>query len=81
MTSLSRFDEFAASFPNLGGSNYRVTSPKDGAYNCIAHAAGEDDKWWDPSNFPLPGFESLHRQVGEAIRSVGISVATRRLQR
>lgn len=29
-------------------TNYHVTSPEDVQYNCIAHAAGENDVWWWP---------------------------------
>jgi hypothetical protein len=35
-------------FPKLAGSGYRVTSPRDGDYNCIAWAAGETHLWWWP---------------------------------
>ena len=31
-------------FPHLNSSNYRVTSPKSGKYNCVAWAAGIDDQ-------------------------------------
>ncbi len=34
-------------FPKLTGGNYRVTSPKDFSYNCVAWAAGETSAWWD----------------------------------
>jgi hypothetical protein len=35
-------------FPNLAGSGYQVTSPRDRDYNCIAWAAGETHRWWWP---------------------------------
>jgi hypothetical protein len=35
-------------FPGLVGKEYRVTSPKDATYNCIAWAAGVTDDWWWP---------------------------------
>ncbi|HEY7329870.1 MAG TPA: hypothetical protein VH592_19705 [Gemmataceae bacterium] len=35
-------------FPRLAGSGYRVTSPRDGDYNCIAWAAGDTHLWWWP---------------------------------
>jgi hypothetical protein len=35
-------------FPELAGTAYRVTSPADNGYNCIAWAAGEADRWWWP---------------------------------
>ena len=44
-------------FPGLAGSGYRVTSPRDPDYNCIAWAAGETDKWWWPGS---PGKRGVH---------------------
>jgi hypothetical protein len=35
-------------FPGLAGSGYRVTSPRDNDYNCIAWAAGETHRFWWP---------------------------------
>jgi hypothetical protein len=35
-------------FPALRGSAYRVTSPEEDTYNCIAWAAGDTTKWWWP---------------------------------
>jgi hypothetical protein len=35
-------------FPGLRGKSYRITSPKDEGYNCIAFAAGDDKNWWWP---------------------------------
>jgi hypothetical protein len=35
-------------FPGLRGQPFRITSPRDRAYNCIAWAAGDDRKWWWP---------------------------------
>jgi hypothetical protein len=37
-----------ALFPRLRGGNYRVTSPPDTHYNCIAWAAGDTRRWWWP---------------------------------
>jgi len=37
-------------FPSLAPSNYRITSPESPDYNCIAWAAGTDDRWWWPDN-------------------------------
>jgi hypothetical protein len=36
------------SFPLLAGGGYRITSPSDKKYNCIAHAAGDPERWWWP---------------------------------
>jgi hypothetical protein len=40
-------------FPDLARTGYRITSPADTVYNCIAHAAGVTDNWWwpDPDGF------------------------------
>jgi hypothetical protein len=35
-------------FPALRGRPYRITSPRDQRYNCIAFAAGDDQNWWWP---------------------------------
>ena len=40
-------DVLSEIFPKLSGGNFRVTSPKDAAYNCVAWAAGETNAWWD----------------------------------
>lgn len=58
-------------FPNLARSGYRITSPRDLRYNCIAHAVGDTCSWWQPESalgyhWPTgadrgPGIESLRR--------------------
>ncbi len=35
-------------FPNLTGTNHVVTSPVTRTYNCIAWAAGSNNRWWWP---------------------------------
>jgi hypothetical protein len=35
-------------FPGLRGQAYRITSPKDDGYNCIAYAVGDYGRWWWP---------------------------------
>ncbi len=40
--------ELESLFPRLSGAEYRVTSPKDWRYNCIAWAAGDTRRWWWP---------------------------------
>jgi len=32
-------------FPRLRGQFYRIQSPKDDRYNCIAFAAGDSSRW------------------------------------
>jgi hypothetical protein len=39
---------FASGFPKLEPTNHSLTSPPTIDYNCIAWAAGEDDRWWWP---------------------------------
>ncbi|GAA3809346.1 hypothetical protein GCM10023083_50110 [Streptomyces phyllanthi] len=36
-------------FPGLKEVSYRLTSPQDTRYNCIAWAAGDSTRWWEPS--------------------------------
>lgn len=36
--------------PGLVGTNYQVTSPADDAYNCLAWAAHEVERWWWPDS-------------------------------
>lgn len=33
-----------------------MTSPQTPTYNCIAHAAGDQERWWDCPGFPVPGY-------------------------
>lgn len=40
-------------FPRLVGTTYRVTSPAQPDYNCIAWAAGDDSRWWEPDVFGM----------------------------
>ena len=39
-------------FPNLGSTDFKVTSAQDVQYNCIAHAADESHRFWDPTQPP-----------------------------
>lgn len=41
-----------AAFPGLAVSPFRVTSPADTLYNCIAWAAGQPAQWWWPTSLP-----------------------------
>jgi hypothetical protein len=43
-------------FPGLIDVGYRVTSPKDTGYNCIAYAVGDLTRKWDPAELPTPGY-------------------------
>lgn len=37
-------------FPGLQGTAYRISSPRDDHYNCIAWAAGDTSNWWWPGD-------------------------------
>jgi hypothetical protein len=41
--------DFQDLFPRLQGVAYQVTSPEDNRYNCIAWAAGDNERWWEPA--------------------------------
>lgn len=41
---------FPINFPNLNSSNYFITSKPTRSYNCIAWAAGEINRWWEPDD-------------------------------
>jgi hypothetical protein len=43
-----------AIFENLRRNRYKITSPEDGQYNCIAFAAGEIYRWWWPIDYYWP---------------------------
>jgi len=38
----------AQKFPNLAATAWEITSDSDAGYNCIAWAAGQQNKWWWP---------------------------------
>jgi hypothetical protein len=45
----------SSDFPNLNSDNHRVTSPATPNYNCIAWAAGDTERWWQPGLWwPIP---------------------------
>lgn len=37
--------------PKLKSSNYRITSPRTGVYNCIAWATSCTTRWWWPDKY------------------------------
>src|SRR5882762_924674 len=64
-------------FPDLARTGYRLTSPPDAIYNCIAWALGHNSSWWwpDPAGFDfwpvtllreetLAAFNDLFRFLG-----------------
>jgi hypothetical protein len=40
----------AEAFPGLRGTRIAITSERADEYNCIAWAAGNDSRWWQPSH-------------------------------
>jgi hypothetical protein len=71
-------DRLEIAFPNLAGSNYRITSPCTPAYNCVAWAAADNARWWDPGEFfywpaGIPREYTLDAFVA-AFRTLGYSV-------
>ena len=68
-------------FPRLRDSEYRVTSPRDRAYNCVAWAADADTQWWDPSPDGYWPIAARHLTVDcfvSAFRSLGYEVCEKR---
>ena len=37
-------------FPNLSKEGYKITSQPTPSYNCIAWAAGDGTRWWEPDS-------------------------------
>ncbi len=40
-----------AAFPKLTPANHRISSPIDEVYNCIAWAANDTSRWWEPTDY------------------------------
>jgi hypothetical protein len=40
--------ELEQDWPGLAQTQYRITSPHTGDYNCLAWAIEENDRWWSP---------------------------------
>lgn len=67
--------ELARIFPQLESAPYKVTSPEDVKYNCVAWAAGPGEvrrKWWPaPSPFYYWPVEPREETVAGFIRAFG----------
>jgi hypothetical protein len=48
--------ESEAELPLLSKFGYNVTSFETTRYNCVAYAAGDETKKWDPTGFPSPSY-------------------------
>jgi hypothetical protein len=70
--AMSVEQELEAAFPRLQTSTYRITSPQDRSYNCIAWAAEENSAWWEPDPIGLYFWpKQIPREYSlEAYRSV-----------
>ncbi len=42
-------EQLFKNFPRLRNAKFRITSPHDSQYNCIAWAVGISNRWWWPS--------------------------------
>jgi len=45
---MSTKETLETNFPGLTTSQYEITSPEDPGYNCIAWAAADRQRWWEP---------------------------------
>jgi hypothetical protein len=43
-------DDIQQTFPGLEAASFRITSPPDAAYNCVAWAVEDAARWWDPAD-------------------------------
>ena len=70
-------DELVKLFPNFALQNFSITSPDDPGYNCVAWAADDNTKWWEPDPFKLyywppdiprkytlAAYESVYKMLG-----------------
>jgi hypothetical protein len=63
--------------PRLSESNHRECSPATPAYNCIAWAAGENARWWEPGRYWPIAADKLDfspRTLVLAFQSIGFEV-------
>jgi hypothetical protein len=73
------------SFPRLATEPFSTTSPVDESYNCIAWAAGDSDRWWQPtpigpyywpdglplSDYSLSNYVAAYGRLGYEVCSSG----------
>jgi hypothetical protein len=61
-------------FPRLTPQNHRITSPASPDYNCIAWAANDTTRWWQPGVYwpvALPPDEHGLGALEQAFRALG----------
>ena len=74
---MSSKEQLQKTFPGLVTSPYKVTSPFDPKYNCIAWAAEDNQHWWEPDpmgvcywpdaaprSYSLPSYEKAFATLG-----------------
>ena len=69
-------DELKILFPNLQNEGFEKTSPKTDSYNCIAWAADDDTRWWQPDPYyqyywPIRVRNSSLQTYKQAFESLG----------
>ena len=62
--------------PRLSAERYLITSPKAKTYNCVAWAAGEVTRWWEPDPYhqhywPMRTRNRLVETYKKAFESIG----------
>ena len=70
-------EELEKLFPNLVSKDFSITSPNDPSYNCVAWAADDTTKWWEPDplklyywppgiarEYSLSAYESVYKMIG-----------------
>lgn len=54
-------------FPNLRNTAWSVESQRSPYYNCIAYAAGETHRWWEPTS---RGYWPPHLPLGVTLENI-----------
>jgi len=47
-------EELIGIFPNLTATRQTISSPINPTYNCVAWAANDTERWWEPYGLILP---------------------------
>jgi hypothetical protein len=66
------------SFPALRSGAFQVKSRKTSQYNCIAWAAGNNERWWDPSPgyyWPITARQGTLEELIAYFKSLGFTEA------
>jgi hypothetical protein len=57
--------DLEGAFPSLAADGYIVASPKTQSYNCVAWAARDASRWWEPGIYwPGPPGDDLAALAG-----------------